>query len=88
MISDLYKKWYQYLENSLDREEKGFFDSVRFNEAPVDHWRRSLNRLSLFLARKSRRGTIVLIDEYETPINCAYEFDFFTRVGLGYSSLL
>ena len=88
MVSQLYKDWYHYLGDSLDPEEKAFFDSIRLNTASVEHWRNSLERLSVFLARKAGRGAIVLIDEYEAPNHLAYEFDFFPEVRLSHPSRL
>jgi hypothetical protein len=40
---------------ALDSEEKAFFESIRLNTASVKHWRNSLKRLSVFLARKFGR---------------------------------
>jgi hypothetical protein len=86
MVSGLYKEWHLYLEHSLDPEEKAFFESVRLNTAPEEHWRTSLKRLSFFLARKSGRKVMVFIDEYEAPINDAYEGSFFDQVRPSYLS--
>jgi hypothetical protein len=80
MVSEIYKEWYQYLKDSLDPEELEFFESIRLNNAFVEHWSHSLKRLSTFLARKSGRRVIVLIDEYEAPNNRAYEHNFFAKV--------
>src|ERR1700674_3819603 len=73
MVSNLYKEWYQYLEHILDPEEKAFFESIRLNTASEGDWRDGLQRLSVFLARKSERGAMVFIDEYEVPNNRAYD---------------
>jgi hypothetical protein len=88
MVSVLYKESYEYLGQSLDPEEKEFFESIRFNRAPVEHWGNSLQRLSYFLGRKSGRGVMVFIDEYEAPINRAYEHGFFAKVRPLYPSRL
>jgi hypothetical protein len=47
-----------------------------------------LKRLSVFLARKSERGAMIFIDEYEAPNNRAYELDFFDQVRPSYPSRL
>ena len=73
MISRLYKEWNKYLEQSLDPNEKEFFESIRLNTAHVDDWSESLEELSYFLARKSGRKVMVFIDEYEIPNNRAYD---------------
>jgi hypothetical protein len=80
MVSALYTESYEYLGQSLDQEEKEFFESIRFNKAPVEHWGTSLQRLSYFLAQKSGRGVMVFIDEYEAPINRAFELGCFVKV--------
>jgi hypothetical protein len=88
MVSVLYKESYEYLGQSLDLEEKEFFESIRLNTAPVERWRISLKRLSNFLARKSGRKAMVFIDEYEAPINRAYEHGYFNKVRPLYPSRL
>ena len=68
MVSNLYNEWYSYLEPSLDSEEASFFGSIRRNDtASVEHWGTSLERLSVFLARRSGRGVMVFIDGCEMP---------------------
>jgi hypothetical protein len=42
MVSDLYKESHEYLWNSLNPGEKAFFESIRLNTAPMEHWRNSL----------------------------------------------
>ena len=75
MVSNLYNEWYGYLESSLDTEEAAFFGSIRRNNTnSMEHWRTCLKRLSIFLARRSGRGVMVFIDEYETPVIQASDF--------------
>ena len=88
MVSDLYEESYEYLGQSLDPEEKEFYESIRFNRAPAELWGNSLQRLSYFLARKSGRGVMVFIDEYEAPDNRAYELGYFDQVRPSYPSRL
>ena len=88
MVADLCKEWYQYLKHSLDPEEEAYFESIRLNTAVVENWMNSLKRLSNFLRKKSGRGVMVFIDEYEAPINRAYECNFFPVVCPSYPSRL
>jgi hypothetical protein len=88
MVSHLYEESYEYLEDSLKPGEKSFFESIRLNIAPVERWRISLQQLSYFLARKSGRGVMVFIDEYEAPNNCAYELGCVDQVRPLYPSRL
>ena len=86
-ISELYKGWYHYLGDSLDPEEKAYFESIRLNTASQKaDWMDSLRDLSAFLARKSGRKVIVLIDEYEAPVNHAYEENYFDKLRPSYPS--
>ena len=78
----LYEESYEYLEESLNSGEKEFFKSICFNKASKDHWGDSLQQLSYFLAQKSGQRVMVFIDEYEVPVNRAYEFGFFVEVHL------
>ena len=87
MVSDLYEESYEYLGQSLNPGEKEFFESIRLNTAS-EGWMNSLKRLSTFLARKSGRGAMVFIDEYEAPNNLAYEHGFLDEVHLSFPSRL
>ena len=88
MVSELYEEWYEYLGQSLNPAEKEFFESIHLNTAPEANWEESLQRLSYFLARKSGRGVMVFIDEYEVPINRSYELGFFPKAHPLYPSRL
>jgi hypothetical protein len=80
MVTCLYEEWHAYLQGSLCPGEEAFFESICLNTASEGEYHSSLERLSYFLARKSGRGTIVLIDECDAPIICAYEHKFFAEV--------
>jgi hypothetical protein len=88
MVSHLYNESYGYLGQSLDPEEKEFYESICFNSAPAEHWGYSLQQLTYFLARKSGRGVMVFIDEYEAPYRYAYEYGFVEKVRSSYRSRL
>src|SRR6202167_3960958 len=88
MVSHLYNESYGYLGQSLDPEEKEFYESICFNSSPAEHWGYSLQRLTYFLARKSGRGVMVFIDEYEVPDNRTYELGYFDQVRPSYPSQL
>ena len=77
MVSQLYDEWREYLGDSLAPEDQAFFNSIIHRTTSEEHdWVFSLKQLSLFLARKSGRNVMVLIDEYEAPNNLAYESGF------------
>ena len=80
MVSSLYKRWKWYLWDSLEPEDQNDFQSLIDEKASHAKLTASLKRLSSFLAKKSGRQVIVLIDEYEAPNNRAYEYGFFKEV--------
>ena len=80
MVSELYKKWYEYLRPCFNQAEQAEFESIRDKVAPETHWMHSLKNLSTFLARQSKQRVIVLIDEYEAPLYLSYEHDFLPEV--------
>jgi len=80
MVSSLYKSWKGYLWDSLGPEDQNDFQSFVEEKASDAKLSASLKRLSSFLAKKSGRKVIVLIDEYEVPNNCASEYGFLKEV--------
>ena len=87
MISNLYLEWNDCLMESLDPEETTYLESICLMTATEEVLMMSLHKLSFFLHRKFGRKVIVLIDEYESPIMCAYEYGYFDKVRPLYSSL-
>jgi hypothetical protein len=87
LVSALYARWQDCLMQSLELPERTYFESIRNKTATEGDLMRSLYKLSYFLAKKFRREVIVLIDEYEAPINCAYDHGYFDEVRSLYPSL-
>ena len=84
MVSLLYEIWREYLWDFLDPVEQEIFQTILSKEASDATLRLSLELLSKFLAKRSGRKVIVLIDEYEALNNRAYEFNFFQQVHSSY----
>ena len=80
LIAKLYEGWKSYLLDSLSEQKKKIFQSYMDEIADGIQLRVSLERLTTFLAKKSGRKVIILIDEYDAPNNRAYEFNFFKQV--------
>ena len=80
LVSDLYEKWADCLMESLEPWQKAYFQSILDNTATKAQLKRSLFKLTSFLAEKFHQRVIVLIDEYEAPNNCAYEHGYFDKV--------
>ena len=87
LVSDLYAEWEDCLTQSLKPPERTYFESIRNRTATEDDLTSSLYDLSCFLAKKFRRGVIVLIDKYEAPNNRAYDHGYFDEVRSLYPSL-
>jgi hypothetical protein len=87
LVSELYMKWEDCLVQSLTPVEKTYSESICLEKATEADFANSLYELTRFLTRKFGRKVIVLIDEYDAPINCAYEFGYFDKVRFLYPSL-
>src|ERR1700722_6656780 len=87
LVSFLYRKWEDCLMASLKLPERTYFQFIRNKTATVADLKDSLYNLSSFLAENFHQGVIVLIDEYEAPINRAYEHGYFDEVRSLYVSL-
>ena len=87
LVSVLYMEWRDRLMQSLNPAERTYFESICLMTAADDKLARSLYKLSYFLRRKFGQKAIVLIDEYEVPINCAFDHDYFDKVRSLCSSL-
>ena len=81
LASNLYIQWEDFLIPSLKVWERTYFESICNKTAMEDDLTWSLCKLSFFLARKFCRSVIVLIDDYEAPINHAYDCGYFYDVG-------
>jgi hypothetical protein len=87
LVSVLYMGWKDCLMQSLNPAERTYFESIYLMTATEVDLTRSLHKLSYLLRRKFGRKVIVLIDEYEAPIICAYEHGYFDKVRSLHSSL-
>ncbi len=79
-VSDLYREWKDCLIQSLNPMEMTYFESICLQTATTAKFSRGLYNLTHFLARKFGRNVIVLIDEYDSPNNFAYERGYFNEV--------
>ena len=74
-LSDIVKSVFQYnfisQSNILDNRERDFFESVSSDMDDVTATM-SVHQLSLFLSRYYGKKVIILLDEYDTPMQEAY----------------
>lgn len=73
LIKDLYAEHRYLLEgNLLAQDEKNTFEDIINEKASKGHIEASIKKLAEYMARKFNQPPIILIDEYDTPIQEAY----------------
>lgn len=78
LISGLYKSHRYLLEGDLlYSDEKNIFNEIINEKASQTHITYSLSLLSEYLERKFHQKPIILIDEYDTPIQTSYLKDYY-----------
>ena len=86
-ISDLYSD-YSFLADSpaLNEREKRYFDSVcnmdmyEHEQYGKEKWGKSLRMLTVYLSKHYGVKTIVLLDEYDAPIQHAWEDGYYAEM--------
>ena len=71
-LARLYRR-YNHILPSLSSEEADVFKAIQNKTADMGEMTMALANLAEFLYRKYNEECIVLIDEYDTPFNKAYE---------------
>ncbi|NDB84537.1 MAG: AAA family ATPase, partial [Alphaproteobacteria bacterium] len=73
LFSNLYSEHRYLLEGDLlNEDEKQMFNAILYRKAEQSIIEESIQKLSEFLDRKFGKSPIILIDEYDTPIQSAY----------------
>lgn len=76
-IASLYSSLYGEVESSLEALEKEYCKGIiSGNASKVDYYM-SLEKMSSFLEKAYGRKTVLLIDEYDTPIRNSYEKGYY-----------
>ena len=88
-ISDEFKR-HKYLLKSdeLDETEKENFYNIMVLKADSSAYRRSLKELSGYLYRHCKQKSVVLIDEYDSPIHTAYSKNYYEEMTAFFRSFL
>ena len=80
-IAKLYEK-HSYLLNSkkLTQFNKNIINKIITREAPIQDYKNSLYLLSEYLYKHYEKEVVILLDEYDTPINSIYDKDIYDNV--------
>ncbi len=84
-LSDLYAE-YEFLRESpkLSQRDKAYFESIYklpdAREYEDDKWKISLKQLMVFLYKHYRAKPILLVDEYDAPIQSAWENGYYEQM--------
>ena len=70
----------RYVLEILNEEEKSFYNKVLFKEAEKKEYEIAIKKLSQFLERYYKEKVVLLIDEYDVPIQCGYNKGFYGEV--------
>ncbi|SHH39266.1 AAA family ATPase [Tepidibacter thalassicus] len=81
VISDVYEK-HKYLLNSdfLDERQRKYFNDVLNKDVNTVELSESLKTLSKYLTNYYKQKTVVLIDEYDVPIQSGYLNNYYGKV--------
>ena len=72
-IVNLYSEHDYLLNNKILKEhEKGIFNKILIKTASKTEYQESLKQLSKYLQRYHKENVVILIDEYDTPIQAGY----------------
>ena len=81
IIGEEYKRHDYLLDGNILRDdEKNSFGRIIDLRAESGEYARSLKKLSAYLAHFHRQKVILLIDEYDTPIQAGYVNDYYAEV--------
>ena len=81
LLSSLYQP-YQFLRESdcLALNEKNFFERISAGKSSLADMRASIHDLTGFLHRYYHKKPLLLIDEYDAPIQCAWDYGCYDEV--------
>ncbi|BBE30377.1 hypothetical protein OSSY52_05180 [Tepiditoga spiralis] len=78
-LSSLYID-HKYVLNVLDEEEKSVYKSITSETADDAKYENSIRNLSKYMERYYGKKVIILIDEYDTPIQQAYLYGYYDEI--------
>ena len=85
-LAGLYKE-HEYVYDKLDKYEKLNFDKIRSGILQYEITKDALVDLSKYLKSYHRNKCIVLIDEYDHPLDVAYRYQYYKEARGFFASL-
>ena len=72
---------HSYLLNSneLNEREKTIIENVLTQKLSQTDYEESIRKLSFYLEKHHKQRVIILIDEYDTPIQCGFTYNFYNE---------
>ena len=81
LISSEYGRHEELVSSSkLSEQEKNFYNGIIWQKVPESSWADSFKMLSRMLYRHYGEQALVLIDEYDAPIQAAYDHGFYDKM--------
>ncbi|MBR3623273.1 MAG: AAA family ATPase, partial [Selenomonadaceae bacterium] len=78
LMEDTYRSHKYLLESEcLDNSEKDYFNSIINHQASDENLQLSLKKLTTWLHRYHKEPALVLIDEYDAPIQYAFDYGYY-----------
>jgi hypothetical protein len=77
-LASLYEE-HRYISDTLNDFEKSQFNKIRSGDFETETTINSLIKLSKYLKDYHGNKCIVLIDEYDYPLNVAYQYQYYEK---------
>ncbi|RZI47448.1 AAA family ATPase, partial [Rickettsiales endosymbiont of Peranema trichophorum] len=81
LVRDVYRAHRYLLDGDcLDEDEKGVFNALLYKTGQQSEVEASIRQLCLYIHRYCGKNPIILIDEYDTPIQEGYLEDYYNEI--------
>ena len=78
LMQNLYRPFSYLLDSkAIDSDDKELFSKVKSLKAEPEALQRAISNLTEYLCRHHGKKVLLLIDEYDTPIQAAWEFGYY-----------
>ncbi|MBQ7515401.1 MAG: AAA family ATPase, partial [Schwartzia sp.] len=79
LMHDLFGQYRYLLEDCLSADEAAYYERILWENGTEEDLQLSAKRLAEFLSRYHKRKTILLIDEYDVPIQSSWEHGYYDQ---------